>query len=103
MSTSPPILVISLLSMLLPTFAFADANFESPKLSPGVVTQGSSLQSSKLVPSIIVGGAGLQSSKFSSGVVTSIHGLQSSRLSVGIIVEVLPGGGIVTRAPLTHW
>jgi hypothetical protein len=75
-----------LLPLLTPT-AFAQSQFESSKLSPGVVTQG----------------AGLQSSKLSSGVVTQGAGLQSSKISVGVVLQTVVIGGGVIRAPLTHW
>lgn len=77
-----------LLFVLLPNYAFATTNFESSKLTSGVVVQNK----------------GMESSKLSAGVVTSNTGLESSKLSVGIVVMTRPPvGGAVQRAPLTHW
>jgi hypothetical protein len=77
---------ILLLSMT--TTAFAGSDFESSKLAPGIVVQGSALQSSKL----------------SSGIVVQHSGFQSSKISVGIVLLAVPGGGgVISRAPLTHW
>lgn len=81
----------------------AQANLESSKLSPGVVTQGTGLESSKLAPGIVVQNSGLQSPKLSPSVVVSNSGFQSSKLSVGIVVMTLSAGTLVPRAPLTHW
>jgi hypothetical protein len=93
-------------TMLVPaiaTTAFSQSNFESSKLSPGVVTQGTGFQSSKVSPGIVMQNTGFQSSKISSGVVLQNTTFQSSKLSVGVVVEVLSGSGSVPRGPLTHW
>jgi hypothetical protein len=103
MSRSRLIAAVSLLLTSLSTVASADSSFESPKLSPGVVTQGTGFQSSKVSPGVVLQNGGLQSPKLSSGVVVDNTAFQSSKLSLGIVVEVRPGGGIVTPAPLTHW
>lgn len=83
--------------------AFAATNFESSKLSPGVVVQGSALQSPKLSSGVVVQSNALESSKLSSGVVVQTGAFQSSKLSVGIVVITLQGTGVVPRAPLVHW
>jgi hypothetical protein len=67
--------------------ASAQTQFESSKLAPGVVVQGSAVESSKLAPGVVVRGASLQSSK----------------MSIGIVVITAPGGIGVIRTPLTHW
>lgn len=87
------------------SFAFAASNFESPKLSSGMIIQGGSFQSPALRPGVVVQGSSLQSPKLSPGIVVGIAGLESVKLSVGIVVQVVPGGGVgaVPRAPLTHW
>ena len=90
------------LSIVAAGSAFAD-DFQSPKLSPGIVMQAGALKSSVLSPAVVTQGSGLQSPKLLPGVVVSISGLQSPKISTGIVVEVLPGGGSVLRAPLTHW
>ena len=81
--------------------AVAD-DFESSKLSPGIVVQGAGFQSSKLSSGIVTQGLALQGSKLSSGIVVQGLTFQSSKLSVGIVVQKGPSGG-VQRAPLTHW
>ncbi|MFD1985441.1 hypothetical protein ACFSOZ_23295 [Mesorhizobium newzealandense] len=98
------IIVGSALLCATTTAAFAGSDFESSKLSPAVVMEGEGLQSSKVLPGIVTEGSGLQSSKLSPGVVLENSGLQSPKLSIGVVVEALQGGGgIVSRAPLTHW
>ncbi|MBS0524381.1 MAG: hypothetical protein JSS04_12200 [Proteobacteria bacterium] len=91
--------------LLLPAPAvLAQSNFESPKLAPGVVTQGSGMESPKIAASVVVQGSGLGSSKLSVGIVVAPPGLESSKLSAGIVVQTLPGvAGTIPRAPLTHW
>jgi hypothetical protein len=86
------------------TVAFAAPQFESSKLSPGIVVQGSGLESSKLSSGIVLQGAGMESPKLSAGLVLESLGFQSSKVSAGVVVETATGtGGIVSRAPLTHW
>ena len=79
--------------------------FESSKLSPGAVVEGSGLQSPKFSPGVVIEGSGLQSSKLSAGiVVVNVGAFKSSKLSAGVVVETLnSSGGVVPRAPLTHW
>jgi len=78
--------VLALLLLFVGVTLAASQQFESSKLSPGVVTRG----------------AGFQSSKLSGGIIAQNGGLQSSKLSVGIVVTTTFGGNVV-RAPLTHW
>jgi hypothetical protein len=85
------------------TTAQSQSNFESSKLSSGIVTAGVGFQSSKVSPGVVVQGSGFQSSKLSPGIVTQNTAFQSSKLSVGIVVQVLSSSGVVPRAPLTHW
>jgi hypothetical protein len=52
----------------------------------------------------VLQGSGVQSSKLSPGVVLQGASLRSSKISIGIVVVSVPGGGgVVVRAPLTHW
>lgn len=92
-------------SKLSPGVVTEGSGMQSPKLSPGVVTEGSGLQSPKLSPGVIIEGNGLQSSKLSVGiVVANTAAFESAKLSVGVVVETLSSsGGVVPRAPLTHW
>lgn len=94
---------LAALSAWLLIWPIATFAFESSKLAPAVVTEGTGFQSSKLSPGIVVEGAGLHSSKLSPGIVLKIASFQSSKLSVGIVLEVESSGGAVQRAPLTHW
>ncbi len=87
----------------LATAALAQSNFESSKLSSGVVTQGVGFDSPKASSGVVVQGGAFQSPKLSSGVVFQSTAFESSKLSVGIVVQVMPGGGIVPRAPLVHF
>lgn len=96
------LLVVTVLALAV-SAAHAQSNFESSKLSAGVVTEGAAFQSSKMSSGIITQNSGFQSSKLSSGVVMQNTAFQSSKLSVGIVVQVLSGGSSVPRAPLTHW
>lgn len=87
----------------LTTLASAQSQFESSKLSPGVVVQGGALQSPKLSPGIVVQGGALQSPKLLPGIVVQNAAFQSAKLSVGIVVETVPYRGFVVHEPLTHW
>ena len=97
------VLIVATLLVLAVTRAYSQSNFESSKLSTGVVTEGDAFQSSKISPGIIIQNSGFQSSKLSPGIVMQNTAFQSSKLSVGIVVQVLSGSGVVPRAPLTHW
>jgi uncharacterized protein YjbI with pentapeptide repeats len=91
------------LQALTMSAALAQSQFESSKLSPGVVTQGADLQSSKLSSGVVVQGGDFRSSKLSSGVVVQGGDFRSSKLSVGVVFNILVVGGNVIHAPLTHW
>lgn len=95
--------LLAMLVAAIATTALAQSNFESSKLSPGVVTEGTGFQSSKMSPGIVTQNSGFQSSKISPGVVMENTAFQSPKLSVGIVVEALSSRGSVPRAPLTHW
>jgi hypothetical protein len=98
------LILATALLLSVATLACADSLFENSKLSPGVVVQGTGFQSPKLSPGVVVQGTGFQLPKLSPGVVVQGDGLQSSKISVGIVLEeVAGGGGVVPRAPLTHW
>ncbi|MGT2501249.1 hypothetical protein ACVOMS_11240 [Bradyrhizobium guangxiense] len=97
------LLVAAMFVATIMNTASAQSNFESSKLSPGVVTEGAGFQSPKMSSGIVMQNSGFQSSKISSGVVMENTAFQSSKLSVGIVVEVLSGSGSIPRAPLTHW
>lgn len=91
------------LSLLAPA-ALAQSQFESSKMSPGIVVEGSALKSSKISPGVVLENKALQSSKMSAGVVMENIALKSSKMSVGIVLQVLPSAGsAIPRAPLTHW
>jgi hypothetical protein len=103
------------------TAASAQSQFESSKVTAGVITQGSGLQSSKMSigivlssgpsnfesskmsPGIVLQGASFDSSKMSPSIVLQGTSFQSSKMSVGIVLNTRTGGGVVQRAPLTHW
>lgn len=87
------------------TAAMAQSQFESSKMSSGVVLEGAGVQSSKLSSGIVLQNTSLQSSKMSIGIVLeSTAALQSSKFSTGIVLQTISGGGgVVPRAPLTHW
>ena len=104
MRTGPLVIAAIILPSLAATAA-AQSQFESSKLSPGVVVEGSGLESSKLSSGIVMDNLSLQSPKLSVGIVVqSLAAFKSSKLSVGIVVESVSGsGGVVLRAPLTHW
>lgn len=97
------VLIVAMLVVAVVSAASAQSNFESSKLSPGVVTQGVGFQSSKMSTGIVTQYSGLQSSKLSPGIVMQNTAFQSPKLSVGIVVQVLSGNTSVPRAPLTHW
>jgi hypothetical protein len=97
------LIVAAILLPLVTSAAHAGSDFESSKLSPGVVLQGAALQSSKLSTGVVLQGAGLKSSRLSSGVVLQNSSFQSSKISIGIILEAAKSGGVIPRAPLTHW
>lgn len=97
------LLVAAVTLLPLATAASAASLFESSKLSPGVVVQGTALQSSKLSPGIVVQGTALQSSKLSPGVVLQGTAFQSPKISIGIVLQTVASGGTIPRAPLTHW
>lgn len=98
-------LLLASLTLVLPltTAAQAQSNFESSKLSSGVVTQGSGFESPKASSGVVVQGGAFQSPKLSSGIVFQSTAFESPKLSVGIVVQIMPGGGIVPRAPLVHF
>lgn len=98
-----PFAISLILVLPFATAAQAQSNFESSKLSSGVVTQGTGFQSPKASPGIVVQGGAFQSPKLSSGAVLQNTAFESPKLSVGVVVQILPGGGIVPRAPLVHW
>jgi hypothetical protein len=97
------LVVAALGLLLLPGTSFAASDFESSKMTSGIVTEGTGFQSSKLSPGVVVEDGGFQSSKLSPGVVVENGALQSSKLSVGIVVQLVPVGGLVQHSPLTHW
>jgi hypothetical protein len=101
MRGSPPIIAMVVIVLSTPK-AFAQSTFESSKMSPGVVVQGTGLESTKLSPGIVIQNLGMESSKLSPGIVLQKTSFQSSKLSVGIVVQNL-NRGVVPRAPLTHW
>lgn len=96
-------IAMALIGTMTP-MAHSQSNFESSKLSPGVVVQGSGLESSKLSSGVVVQGNSLESSKFSAGIVVNGLAFQSPKVSIGIVVNtVAQAGGVIPRAPLTHW
>jgi hypothetical protein len=100
----PGLAVTAVLLVSVVDVVSAQTQFESSKLSPGAVVQGSGSESSKLSPGIVLQGSGAQSSKLSPGVVLQGASLQASKMSIGVVVQSVPGGGgVVVRAPLTHW
>lgn len=85
----------------------AQADFQSSKMSSGIVVEGSALRLPKLSTGIVVEGMAFRAAKMSVGVVmenAAPPAFKSSKVSVGIVVlSIQGGGGVITRAPLTHW
>jgi hypothetical protein len=92
-----------ILLLSLATGQASAQNFESSKLTSGVVVQGTAFESSKMAPGVVVQGTAFESSKMAPGVVVQTTGFQSSKISVGIVLIAVKNGGVVPRAPLTHW
>lgn len=96
------IAVIAAFTVMLTTASNAD--FESSKLSSGVIVEGAALKGSKLSTGVVVQGSAAKVSKMSIGIVVEGVSFKASKLSVGLVVESTgSGGGVVMRSPLTHW
>jgi hypothetical protein len=85
------------------TPAAAAGQFESPKTTPAVVVQGNGFSASKTVSGVVVQGNALDASKLATGAVVQGAGFEATKMSIGIVVQSVASGGIVIRAPLTHW
>ena len=82
----------------------AEATFESSKMLPSVVLQGTAFKSPKVSTGIVTQGTAFKSPKLSTGVVVQGTAFKAPKISVGIVVQSFSGGGgVIQRVPLTHW
>ena len=94
------VLLAVFVSAVSPSLGGSD--FQSSKVTAGVIVSGSAFESAKVSSGIVVENGAFSSSKLSSGVVVAGSAFQSAKVSVGIVVQSVPSTGFVVRAPFTH-
>ena len=94
----------ALAAALAALVAPAGATFESSKMLPGIGLEGTAFKSPKVSAGIVTQGTAFKSPKLSTGVVVQGTAFKAPKISVGIVVQSFSGGGgVIQRAPLTHW
>lgn len=83
--------------------ASAQNAIESSKLSAGAVVQGTAEQGAKLNAGAVVLGTAEQGSKLNAAAVLQGGAMDAPKIVAYAVLKNAPGGGAVSRAPLTHW
>lgn len=83
--------------------ANAQSQIESSKLKAGGVLQGGAAEASKLNATGVLQNTTVQNSKLNATSVFQTAAVRSSKLVGYAVLQMRVNGGVVLRAPLTHW